>query len=156
MVMAKHVVIAAACVLLAGAAVVGAHAASTELPAGPIRDRHDLMEQIGKQAKVVGDAVKAGDSAPVGAAAAQIQADAGKILALFPPGSADPRSRAKAEIWTNWAEFSTLTQQLQTDAGALAAAAPSQGDLKAAANTMFSACKGCHDKFREPEKSKTN
>lgn len=140
--------------VLGTAVVASAHAAPADLPAGPIRDRHVLMEGIGKQAKIIGDALKAGNTAPVAAAAAQIQTDAGKILGLFPPGSTDPKSRAKADIWTNWAEYSALVMRFQTDAGALAAAARAQGDVKGAANTMFGACKSCHDKFREPEKQK--
>jgi len=152
--MHTHVVIGTLCAVLGTGVVASAHAASTDLPAGPIRDRHTLMEGIGKQAKIIGDAVKAGNTAPVAAAAEQIRTDAGKILGLFPPGSTDPKSRAKAEIWTNWADYSALVMRLQTDAGALAAAAHAQGDVKGAANTMFGACKSCHDKFREPEKQK--
>ena len=152
--MQTHFVIATFCAIMGTAVVASAHAASTDRPAGPIRDRHLLMEGIGKQAKIVGDAVKAGNTAPVAAAAEQIQTDAGKILGLFPPGSTDPKSRAKADIWTNWADYSALVMRLQTDAGALAAAARAQGDVKGAANTMFGACKSCHDKFREPEKQK--
>ena len=152
--MLTRLVIGTLCTVLGTAIVASAHAAPADLPAGPIRDRHALMEGIGKQAKTIGDAVKAGNTAPVAAAAEQIQADAGKILGLFPPGSTDPKSRAKADIWSNWADYSALVMQLQTDAGALAAAARAQGDVKGAANAMFGACKTCHDKFREPEKQK--
>ena len=152
--MQTRLVIATLCAVLGTAFVASAYAAPADLPAGPIRDRHLLMEGIGKQAKAIGDAVKAGNTAPVAAAAEQIQTDAGKILGLFPPGSTDPKSRAKADIWTNWADYSALAMRLQTDAGALATAARAPGDVKGAANTMFGACKSCHDKFREPEKQK--
>jgi len=125
-----------------------------DLPAGPIRDRHHLMEDIGKNSKVIGAALKAGDASPVAGAAEKIQADAAKITGLFPPGSSHPKSRAKPEIWTNWAKFETDAKGLQTDASALANAAKSGGDVKAAADTMFGGCKSCHDDFRVPEMKK--
>ena len=152
--MHTHLVIGTLCAVLGTAVVASAHAAPADLPAGPIRDRHVLMEGIGKQAKIIGDAMKAGNTAPVAAAADQIQTDAGKILGLFPPGSTDPKSRAKADIWTNWVDYTALVTRLQTHAGALAAAARAHGDVKGAADAMFGACKSCHDKFREPEKQK--
>ena len=49
-----------------------AHDAS-DLPAGPIRDRHELMEGIGKNAKIINEALKKGDVSPVADAADKIQ-----------------------------------------------------------------------------------
>jgi cytochrome c556 len=112
------------------------------------------MEGIGKNAKVIGDAVKSGNFDPVAGAAAQIQTSATKIVALFPQGSTHPHSRAKPEIWTNWAKFENTTKQLEATAGEVVSAAKSGGDVKAASNNMFGACKTCHDDFRVPEKKK--
>jgi cytochrome c556 len=140
-------------VMLCGFATI-AYTKTDELPAGPIRDRHELMEGIGKNAKIIGDALKAGNTTPVAGAAAKIQADAGKIAALFPPGSTHPKSRAKAEIWQEWPKFESNTKQLQVNADALAAAAKDGGDVRAAAHNLFDACKSCHDQFRMPEKKK--
>ena len=131
-----------------------AHEPDPELPAGPIRERHELMEGIGKNAKIIGDALKAGDQRPVAEAAEKIRNSAGKITALFPAGTTHPKSRAKPEIWSHWDKFEHGAKQLQSDAGALAAAAKSSGDVHAAADTMFGACKSCHDDFRVPEKKK--
>jgi cytochrome c556 len=64
------------------------------LPPGPIKDRHELMEGIGKNAKKIGDALKAGDTKPIPAAADGIAASAHKIPGLFPPGSTNEKSRA--------------------------------------------------------------
>src|SRR5262245_32378560 len=90
-----------------------AHEPSHAIPAGPIRERHELMEGIGKNAKIIGDALKAGNETPVAAAAEKIQASAAKIPGLFPQGSTDPKSRAKPEIWTNWAKFEESAKKLQ-------------------------------------------
>lgn len=138
--------------LWSGAAAVWAHESKEPLPAGPIRDRHELMERIGKQAKIIGDALKAGKTDPVGPAAEKIAEEAGKALPLFPEGSTHVRSRAKAEIWQQWAEFEKLMRQLQADARATAEAAQGGGNVQAAANKMFGNCKSCHDRFRLPEK----
>ena len=141
-----------------GLIIVGSVAASfahkVDLPAGPIRDRHELMEGIGKNAKTIGDGMKSGNFAPVGPAAEKIQADAAKVDALFPPGSTDPKSRAKPEIWANWPKFQAGTKELATTAGALAAAAQAGSGVPQAAQKMFDSCKGCHEQFRVPEKKK--
>src|SRR6476646_5076837 len=84
---------------LCSLAVVSAAEHEHKLPPGPILERHELMEGIGKNAKVIGDAMKSGNFAPVGAAAEKIQTSATKITALFPPGSTHEHSRAKPEIW---------------------------------------------------------
>ncbi len=143
-------IIASLSVILCGFAMAGPTA--KDLPAGPIRDRHELMEGIGKNAKIINDALKANNTAPVAGAAEKIQADAAKIAALFPPGSTHPKSRAKPEIWQDWPKFEYTTKQLQTHAGALAAAAKDGGDIRGAAQGLFDTCKSCHDQFRVPEK----
>ncbi|HVO23861.1 MAG TPA: cytochrome c [Candidatus Margulisiibacteriota bacterium] len=139
--------------LVGGLRVVRAHEAN--LPAGPIQDRHELMEGIGKNAKIIGDSLKAGgagDRLKIGDAALKIQTSAAKIAPLFPPGSTDPKSRAKPEIWTHWDKFQENAKKLEATSGELANAAQSGGDVKTAADTMFGACKSCHDEFRVPEK----
>ena len=151
--MRKMVITLGATLTLLGAYRVGrAHEDSHHLPAGPIRERHELMEGIGKSAKAIGEALKSGDLKPVAGAATDIQARAEKILPLFPLGSLHKKSRAKPEIWSNWAKFESTAKKLQADAGALAATTKSGGDVVAAAKTMFSNCKSCHDQFRVPDK----
>jgi cytochrome c556 len=150
----RKIRIAVPLLVMLGAFATVAYAETDELPAGPIRDRHKLMEGIGKNAKVIGDALKAGSTAPVAGAAEKIQADAGKIPALFPPGSTSPNSRAKAEIWQQWPKFESDAKQLQVNAAALATAAKDGSDVPAAAHNLFGTCRSCHDQFRTPEKKK--
>ena len=148
----KLTVVVPVLALLATVALASAHEAKEELPAGPVRDRHELMKGIGDNAKIIGDAMKSGDFGPVGGAAEKIQASAAKILPLFPKGSTDPKSRAKPEIWTHWSKFETDAKDLEKTAAALAAAAKSGGGVPTAAKAMFGSCKSCHDQFRIPEK----
>ncbi len=138
--------------LLGGEAAVRAANHAADLPAGPIRERHELMEGIGNSAKTIGDALKAGNTAPVAAAAERIQRDASRITALFPPGSTHKKSRAKPEIWQSWSKFEAAAKDLQSAAAALAVAAQGGGDVRGGAQAMFDTCKSCHDQFRVPEK----
>ena len=121
------------------------------LPVGVIRDRHELMESIGANAKKVGKAVKAGDNATVASAAQKIQEAAGQITNLYPEGSLHAKSRAKAEIWKNWSGFTADAQKLQDTSAKLVTAAKNNGDVNAASKAMFDTCKACHDDFRKPE-----
>lgn len=151
--MRRTAIVIGAIVLMAGALrVVSAHEMKEKLPAGPIRDRHELMEGIGKNAKVIGDALKAGNNNGIEEAAGKIQTSATKIVPLFPKGSTDPKSRAKPEIWTHWDKFQETTKELAATSGDVVQTAHSSGDVKAAANKMFGTCKSCHDEFRVPEK----
>ena len=144
-------------VAVAGTALCALAAAATaehdhKLPKGPIYDRHELMERVGKNAKVIGNALKSGDLSPVASAAEKIAVDADKALALFPAGSTHPESRAKPEIWSNREEFEKRMKEFQGSAIDLVAAAKSGDRVAEAAQKMFDTCKSCHDSFRAPEK----
>lgn len=121
------------------------------LPAGPIRDRVELMEEIGDSAKAINEALKAGDPQGAIAPAETIASLAPKFTKLFPAGSTDPSSRAKPNIWTNTDEFDAYMDYMAKYASALAAAARDGGDTKAAAKKMFKNCKTCHKKYRIPD-----
>ena len=133
------------------AVVAAAHEHEKDLPEGPIRDRHELMEGIGKNAKIIGDAMKAGDFAKIPVPANSIAEAAKKIPDLFPEGSEHPKSRAKPEIWKSPDTFAIEAKQLETTAAALAKAAQEQKNVPPAAAEMFGTCKSCHNKYRIPE-----
>jgi cytochrome c556 len=124
---------------------------SDKLPEGPIRERHELMEGIGKNAKKIGDAMKGGSLEGVPAAAEAIKAAAVRIPSLFPKGSVDAKSRAKPDIWSDWGDFKRLAADLEESAAALSIASRSGLDVAAASQSMFQTCKSCHDRFRVPE-----
>jgi cytochrome c556 len=77
----------------------------------------------------------------------------GKMFAsMWPEGSMGPTSRAKAEIWTQKADFDARVKAFADAAAALHQAAM-KGD-NAATMTAFTAfnatCGGCHMPFRGP------
>ncbi len=121
------------------------------LPPGPIRDRIELMEKVGDDAKAINDALKAGTPADAAAPADDIVALIPKFDALFPEGSTSPDSRAKKNIWAAWDEFEAFSTYLTDAAAEVAIAARDGGDVKAASRKMFKSCKSCHKKFRLPK-----
>ncbi len=129
---------------------VRAHDAA-DLPAGPSRDRVELMEHIGDDAKAINDAVKAGKAADAVAPAENIAAQAPRFTDLFPEDSTDPKSRAKPNIWLARDEFDAFNTYLVKAARGVVAAARDGGDVRGATRKMFGTCKSCHDKFRAPE-----
>ena len=141
----------AACALMGWAGLGAAHADGKKLPPGPVHDRHELMEEVGDDAEAIGKALKANKPADAVAPAERIAGSVEKFLTMFPAGSEHADSRAKPEIWTKRAEFDRLGKELETTATALAAAAKSGGDVKAAAGAMFKNCKACHTEFRKPD-----
>jgi cytochrome c556 len=122
-----------------------------DLPAGPIRDRHELMEEVGKQAKALNGALKAGDTAAVAKPAEEIARLASRIVKLFPPGSTDPKSRAKPEIWQKFDQFEALASELESSSAALAVAAKAGADVQSLSAKVMKTCKGCHESFRKPK-----
>jgi cytochrome c556 len=132
-----------------------------DLPAGPIRERHELMEEIGDQAEDINDAFDVGggegfDTSIIQRAGTVIAMNAHRIPDLFPKGSTDPKSRALPKIWEKWDEFVKLAKQLEDQAQKLSAAAGSEDDenLREKSKKMFGTCKSCHDQFRKPEDKK--
>ncbi|MFN8643312.1 MAG: cytochrome c [Candidatus Binatia bacterium] len=131
------------------------------LPPGPIKDRHALMEEIGDQAENINNAFNMGggegfDTSVIQRAGTVIAMNAHKIPDLFPKGSTDPKSRALPAIWDKWDDFVKLAKQLEDQAQKLSAAAGAEDDedLKGKSKKMFATCKSCHDQFRKPEDKK--
>lgn len=77
---------------------------------------------------------------------------AASMPALFAPSTRAVPSRAKAEVWTNQADFAAKAAAFAAATKALAAAA--QADDKdafaAALASTGASCKGCHDSYQVP------
>lgn len=131
-----------------------------DLPAGPIRDRHWLMEDLGDQMENIDDAFNLGsegfDTEVIMRAAGAIAMSAHRIPSLFPKGSTDPHSRALPAIWENWDKFTALSKQLEDQAASLQKAAGAEDDenLKGKVSKLAATCKSCHDQFRKPPDKK--
>lgn len=133
-----------------------------ETPADPVafmKTRHDNYEDLGKNFKVLLDNSKLGtpDMAAVSAAAAKVNEYAGQMGTWFPPGTGPEagKTEAKANIWTDRADFDAKLANLQTEAGKLVTAAGTDAAaFKAQFGPTGGTCKACHDVYREEDKDK--
>ena len=119
--------------------------------AGAVKERVALMKGMGGANAQIAKATEAKETV---APAQTIQGNAQKLAGLFPAGTMTPDSRAKAEIWSNNADFKVKLGALQTAATQLVAAAQ-KGDLegvKAQQKLVGATCAGCHDAYRGPAK----
>ena len=70
----------------------------------------------------------------------------------FVAGSHEGDTKAKAEIWTDWARFRATGEKFQAETAKLkefSRKGPQDG-LKAALSDLTRACKSCHDDFKAP------
>lgn len=128
------------------------HTHGEKLPAGPVRERHELMEEIGSHAEQIGNKIKSGATDGVADHAAAIHERAQRVVELFEEKATHPESRAKEEIWSNWEWFERDSRAFVASSGKLLEAARQNDDIRGAAGEMFESCKTCHKEFREPEK----
>ena len=142
-----------ALVSFAAAALAFGSLAVTLRASDPAHERHETMEEVGQAFKSLSAIAK--KAAPFDAAVVQKHGEtvAEKLKAasaLFPAGSGGGKSRAKATIWTDGADF----EKWMKDAQAAAVALQSVKD-EAAFGPAFQAvavsCKNCHEKYRLPK-----
>jgi len=145
--------IAGAVIVLTAGAAIAAPAAS-----GLIGARKANFKEIGGAFKAINDEIKSGapDLNAVRSASRELSTRATASLKYFPKGSgpqAGVKTRAKAAIWAQGADFAALQKQFVGQANALNAAAASGNvpGMTAARNALGATCKSCHDKFREAE-----
>lgn len=135
--------------LLASAALAATVVFAADATDPTAKARQELMDTIGMNVKVLGD--MAGGKAAFDAAAAAAAKDAliaasAEIPAKFETEASDPKSNAKPAIWTNWADFTTKAQALNTAATALDTA--SLETVQAGMGAVGGACKDCHTAYK--------
>ena len=121
-----------------------------------VQKRRILMEQENDAAvTALVKAVKEKNFTEVELKAKGIIANTDKLLDLFPKGSLSEKSRAKAEIWEKWDEFTKQTESTKKAAQALADAAKAKDDdgVNIKMKALGDACTSCHRSFRAPRKS---
>ncbi|HKR87510.1 MAG TPA: cytochrome c [Phenylobacterium sp.] len=153
--------VAAGVAMIAGAAL--AHEHMGDVPDTPaakaVVARHQSFKQLGGAFKAIFDELKkdAPDKAVIRANAQKMNALAGQEASWFPKGTgpeAGVKTDAKPEIWSDPKGFAAAVQKLQTETAKLQQVSVG-GDvaaIKAQVQATGGACKGCHDKFRVPDK----
>jgi len=130
-------------------------AASSYVVAGesPQHERHDVMEGVGKAAKVIGKMFRGEaeyDAAAVQQSLETFQAASGKLGGLFPEGSeTGDDTKASPAIWEDREGFDAALQKwADAVADAIAAAPATLEEARPTVGPVFQACKGCHDNYR--------
>lgn len=126
--------------------------------ASDIKDRQAFMKSMGGKMKAMGQILKdGGDAGTLAGHANELASLAKKLGSHFPAGSGMEagETRAKANIWTDRANFDKVVAQLVAATDNLAKAAAG-GDLKATGGAMGMAgkngCGTCHKTYREKKK----
>ena len=128
-------------------------AEAADEPANVIKYRQKVMSSIGAHIGSIGAVLK-GEVSYTGHVAAHARAmhDASLMLDdIFPAGSGVGETRAKPEIWQDWAKFKAATKAFQAAALELARIAET-GDMAAVGaqlKKVGEACGGCHKPFRK-------
>ncbi len=148
--------------LAAGAALAheGHEGAPPKSPGGKAAwARHDNFKAQGAAFKAINDELKkdAPDKALIASNALKIKASSTALPSWFPKGSGPEsgvKTDAKAEVWSDAAGFAAAANKFQVEASKFQqlAAAGDIAAIKAQVRPVGGSCKGCHDKYRVPEK----
>jgi len=149
----KHVLLGAAAL-----AAIATAAYAQRPPSSVIQTRQAHYKQMGAAMKAINDQLRGGspDLAAIRPRAALLAHYGVQVLRWFPRGSgpqAGVRTRARPEIWSDWAGFERAGARLLVAARAVNQAAR-RGDLaavRAGMPALARACSGCHDDYRAPE-----
>lgn len=114
-----------------------------------VKARMDLMTEIQKDTRLLGDMAKgkaAFDAQRAAAARAALIAAAARIAPAFEPAATSPKSEAAPEIWTDWDDFTDRAARMETAAKALDPG--SLDGLRGTLPALGRSCGGCHDAYR--------
>jgi len=149
----------AAAVVIGLAVAAGGAIAQSGAGAKAVAARQSNFKQLGQANKALSDELKKGspDKGVVTANAQKVATLTAQIPTWFPKGSgpeAGVKTAAKPEVWGDAAGFSAAANRSSGEAAKLRQVALG-GDfdaIRAQARATGAACKGCHDKYRVPEK----
>lgn len=120
---------------------------------GPQQERHELMENVGKAAKVIGGMLKEETEYDAAAAMQSLETfknAAGRFGGLFPAGSeTGADTEAAPAIWEDRDGFNAALQDwADATAAAITAAPATLEEAKPVLGAIFQKCKNCHDNYR--------
>jgi cytochrome c556 len=149
--------------LVVGAVFASAFAQNAAPPAPPsaskqaVENRKAAFTLVGNYFRYFGAVAKGNapyDEAEATKRAARIAVLAGVVDESFPEGSnpGEPESKAKADVWSNRAEFDKKLKAFQADAQALIEVNGKEKGAtdawKASVAALAQDCKGCHETFK--------
>jgi cytochrome c556 len=144
----------------AAAAVVFALAISTvsgighDHATGVVKERMDMMDAIAKNMKAISERIKnKSDLSEIKAEAEAIAGHSPHIIHLFPKGSMQKPTAARAAIWQNWSDFENIARAMEIESGKLAKLNTDDfSALTAQVQAVSQTCSACHTKYRVKKK----
>ena len=119
---------------------------------GPQKERHELMEKVGKAAKPIGAMLKGEaeyDWATAEQSLQKFKKVSGKFGELFPEGSDTGETEAAPAIWEDREGFEAALAKWQGAVDTAIEASPETLEAaKPVVGPVCQACKGCHDNYR--------
>lgn len=117
---------------------------------GVVKERMDAMELIAKSMKSITQKLKSKrDLDSIKGEGKLIQEAAAKMPALFPAGSNEHPSAAKATIWQKWTDFEAKARDLAAESGKLAESETLDAKtLTRQVARVSQTCSNCHESYR--------
>lgn len=121
---------------------------------GVVKQRMDMMEDVAKSMKVIGDMVQEKttfDGEGAKSAALTIRKHGTHFPKLFEEKTLEKPSEALPAIWDDWAEFTEIFDDMNVHSEKIAELAPiaeNAEELEAEFRLLGKACAACHTKFR--------
>lgn len=118
--------------------------------------RQKLMKDNGAAANAIKAAAETKDYATIEAKAKDIISSGDKVLDFFAAGKTAEKTKAKAQIWERWDEFSKNPGKVKKAANELAHAARARDDeaITVKVKALGEACASCHTTFRAEKYSR--
>ncbi|MGI3186596.1 c-type cytochrome [Nioella aestuarii] len=116
-----------------------------------VQARMDNMTAMARQMEVIGNMARgqaAFDAEAANAALGMISGQANQVIDLFEAPETDPQSEARAGIWDNFTNFSSLAQELELLTAELSGTIEDQSTLVHALRRVGASCSGCHEDYR--------
>lgn len=124
--------------------------ASHDHATGVVKERMDMMEIMARHMKAISERIKSkSDLAAIKADAEGIASHAPHMVHLFPKGSMQKPTEARATIWQNWSDFESKARALEVESGKLAKQDTDDfAALSAQVQALSQTCRACHTPYR--------
>ena len=120
--------------------------------ADPIDERVKAFKGAKQSVAQIKDGLSSGDNAAIAEAAKSLSALGGRIPGMFPEGSDQGKTDARAEIWSTVPDFTSKAKALQGRSDALvqlASTGAGKAELSDAFGKVIDSCKACHRSYKE-------
>ena len=128
----------------------GISATAHDHATGVVKERMEMMESMAKRMKAIRDRIdRKRDLAGIKTEAEVIASQAPHLVHLFPPGSTQKPTDARAAIWQEWPDFERKANELEAESKKLTTANPDDyGIMSAQVRAVTQTCVACHEKYR--------